>query len=227
MGFERGSLNRSAKLTQDDVSNIKKLYLSGKSQYAIAAMYRVAQSAISKIIKGQRWAHTDSIAEELKTRRPSDIERFHASYAIHENGCWIWQRSVFRPPHLPYGQFKALRNGILKNGSAHRWIYQHINGPLPENIFVCHTCDNPSCVNPDHLYAGTPKQNSHDRDSRGRGGALKGETNPAAKLTESDVIHMRRLFDSGVAVNEISKSTGVKHQHVSKIVRRQRWRHVA
>jgi len=227
MAFQPGDKNRRSKLTELQVASIKKEYLSGATQYALAEKYGVAQSAISKIMRGDRWSHTEDVSKALADRGPKDIDRFHSFYQIDESGCWVWQRSTLQPPHLPYGQFKAMRGDRKKNGTAHRWIYEHIHGPQPKTTFICHTCDNPSCVNPDHLYAGTPKQNSRDRDMRGRGIKPVGASNPMATLTENEVIEIRKMFADGMRVNEIARATGLKHQNVSKIVRRERWTHVA
>jgi hypothetical protein len=99
-----------------------------------------------------------------KLAEPIDA-RFSASYRIAENGCWIWTKG--------YAGGRAGRYGMLRlpDGSAitgHRLSYQIHKGAIPPGTFVCHTCDNPGCVNPDHLWLGTNSDNQKDAVAKGR-----------------------------------------------------------
>ena len=98
--------------------------------------------------------------------RPSlPIEvRFHDNkYDINEiTGCWEWKRAT---NNIGYGMFR-IKQGLMR--TAHRVSYELFNGPIPNGMVVCHTCDNPKCVNPDHLWAGTMLDNIRDMDSKGR-----------------------------------------------------------
>lgn len=78
-----------------------------------------------------------------------------------ENGCWLWTGSFTTPG---YGQFRA--DG--KNLSTHRYAYEISRGPIPKGLLVCHHCDNPKCVRPDHLFLGTHKDNHDDSVAKGR-----------------------------------------------------------
>ena len=71
--------------------------------------------------------------------------------------CWVWTG-----PRLPWGY------GMFLRSTAHRYVYVLSHGPLPRNVFVCHTCDNPPCVNPAHLFAGSSRDNQLDRLAKGR-----------------------------------------------------------
>ena len=77
------------------------------------------------------------------------------------SGCWLWLLSKA----FGYGNFKV--NGKTKR--AHRVAWEEFNGPIPEGMNVCHTCDNPSCVNPEHLFLGTQYDNLQDMKQKGRG----------------------------------------------------------
>lgn len=98
------------------------------------------------------------------------IERFMDKVeAVTESGCWIWTGGLNAQG---YGQFhdndchlSASRGQVL----AHRWSLDHFRGPIPKKAFVCHRCDVPSCVNPDHLWAGDHEQNMADLWRKGRG----------------------------------------------------------
>lgn len=78
------------------------------------------------------------------------LERFLKKIKISKNGCWDWQAQKDKDG---YGRFQS--------GSAHRWSYKHYKGD-PTGLFVCHSCDNPGCVNPDHLWLGTHQDNMKD-----------------------------------------------------------------
>lgn len=90
-------------------------------------------------------------------------QRFKKKYLINEHtDCWEWTAAI---NNIGYGMFRFNNNGMR---TAHRVSYELHKGPIPEGQVVCHTCDNPKCVNPDHLWTGTMKDNMRDMASKGR-----------------------------------------------------------
>lgn len=99
--------------------------------------------------------------------------------------CWIWTGSR---QYSGYGRFGGSAGHPV---GAHRFAYELTYGPIPDGLFVCHRCDNPPCVRPDHLFLGTVTDNNRDTDSKGR--TSHGEAHPSAKLSDQDVRDIRRL----------------------------------
>lgn len=104
--------------------------------------------------------------------------------------------------------------------AAHRHAYEEAHGPIPDGLVVMHLCDNPSCYNVEHLTLGTHADNSDDKVRKGR--QAKGET-LSKKLTETDVLTIRSLDLSHA---EIAKMYGVSQSTITRIIRRDTWRHI-
>lgn len=138
-----------------------------------------------------------------------------------ENGCWVWTGTL---DVNKYGVYSI--NHILYK--AHRASYFFKHGFIDEKLSCCHTCDNPSCVNPDHLWMGTQAENTKDRDRKGRTrtGHLYGDDNPGAKLTSDEVLAIREMRANGAKIPELSKMFGVCKSKIYQIIKRQCWKHI-
>lgn len=138
----------------------------------------------------------------------SDIDRFNQKYKIDgKTGCWLWTASKLNGI---YGAFWYLG----KPTYAHRFSYTHYVRKIPASLLVCHHCDNPLCVNPEHLYTGTQKQNVHDCVIRRRRAIVKGENNPGSKLTINQIKAIRA---DGRTQAAIGIEYGISQAHVSAI----------
>jgi hypothetical protein len=147
----------------------------------------------------------------------SILERFMAKVEKTE-GCWNWTASLDK---CGYGRFN-INGKILK---AHRVAYTLFIGDVPEGRCVCHTCDHPGCVNPEHLWLGTVLENMQDRDRKGRAvhPISKGEANGNAKLSQDDIVKIREMRSYGYLQREIAQSFGVSLAQISRIILGQRW----
>lgn len=129
--------------------------------------------------------------------------------------CWPWKFGV---NSSGYGVFCGL---LRRQMIAHRFSWEIVNGPIPTGLNVCHSCDNPPCVNPRHLFIGTTAENAADRNLKGR--QSKGQTHPVSKLTDNDVQEIRTSRASGA---RLSIRFGVSRTQISNIRNRKQWAHI-
>ena len=171
-------------------------------------------------------------ASKTRNSRPPDLTRPLADRFWEKvdktttpGGCWPWLGAKNR---LGYGR---IGRGGAGGGTAnaHRVSWELTHGPAPDHLFVCHRCDNPSCVRPDHLFLGTPAENTHDSWVKGR--HIRGERVGGSKITADMVRVIRRRYAAlppytKGAVKALAAEFGITHSNVSAIVRRESWAHV-
>lgn len=130
------------------------------------------------------------------------------------SGCYIWTGHV---NFHGYGVITRRKEKLY----AHRATWESINGPLPVGRFALHTCDVKCCVNPNHIYAGTLKENSRDWTERGPGN--RGESNGQSKLTAANV---KEIFASDEPTLVLAKKFSISRSNVQFIKNRKAWKHV-
>lgn len=138
------------------------------------------------------------------------------------DSCWNWTGAK---KEQGYG-IMSINHSIYK---AHRISYFLNSGIRPDALFVCHSCDNPLCVNPNHLFLGTHTENMSDMVAKGRAdisGKAKGEKCGRSKLTETQVLEIRKLYSTGVEQSEICRQFSIAQASVSLIVNRINWKHI-
>lgn len=132
-------------------------------------------------------------------------------------GCWEW--TSYRAPK-GYGRASYRDIGV----AAHRLSYEINVGPIPDGLMVCHKCDNPPCVRPDHLFLGTNAENQRDASRKGRlKGRHAGELHPTARLTERDVLAIRRSRDP---IRVIAQTYGIARSTVTSVRSGRSWKHL-
>ena len=149
----------------------------------------------------------------------SEQNRFWAKAERHKGGCLQWTGATNGKPSggIEYGLFKIPKT--RKNITAHRLSYILANGGIPDGMFVCHKCDNPVCIEPSHLFVGTPKDNVADMDLKNRRVVkpCRGMDNGRAKLTDSDVSRIREMRQS-MTISSIAAVFGMGTSQIQRIV---------
>ena len=142
--------------------------------------------------------------------------RIKARSEVDAHGCWIWKGNVGANG---YGKLSV--NG--KEVAAHRAAFEAFNGAIPAGLSVCHRCDNPRCVNPQHLWTGTHSENLADMKAKGRARAPRGERCKSAKLVPEQV---RAIRADTRGARAVAADYGINETTVSNIRACRRWRHV-
>lgn len=134
-------------------------------------------------------------------------------------GCWVWTGKIRSTDG--YGVLAINRKEVR----SHRLSWEMKNGSIPFGKVVCHSCDNPKCVNPSHLFLGTQADNMRDMRNKGRNEyALKGSRHPKSKFSETDVNVIRGLYlTSKITQQEIAKRFNTSQQSINRIVLRKRY----
>lgn len=133
------------------------------------------------------------------------------------NGCWEW---IAGRTENGYGRVSFSQRVML----AHRFSYIWYSKKPLGDLFACHDCDNPGCVNPAHLFAGTQAANVLDSKLKGRNNI--GKRNGAAKTTDANVLEMRRLAKQGMYQKDIAHTFGISQPTVCEILSGKLWRHL-
>lgn len=141
-------------------------------------------------------------------------------WTVSPDSCWVWTSSK----RGKYGKVRS--NGADK--TVHRVSWEHHYGPIPAGLFVCHKCDNPPCLNPEHLFLGDSAANARDMALKGR--SLIGLRNHKAKLTEEQVRTIRSRFANGVIPKGSFRATarefGINTHTLRDLLTRVTWKHL-
>ncbi len=155
---------------------------------------------------------------ELSAKRcKARAKTFEERLLVKENGCIEWQGSRDKDG---YGTMRR----DSKDWKTHRYAFFKAHGEIPKGYLVCHSCDNPSCCNIDHLFLGTQKENVEDMVRKKR--QLIGEKNPHSKLTEHLVKHIKKRLADGDTQTKIAKDLNMNQTTISKIKLGISWSHV-
>lgn len=146
-------------------------------------------------------------------------ERILKKKTVSPSGCWLWPVTMLDTNG--YGQMRVF--GKLVRVS--RLVYELYYGPIGNGLFVCHKCDTPSCINPEHLWLGTAMENMQDMIAKGRQKKCdkRGEKNSNARFTEADILTIR---NSRLPAPVIARALDTTPKNIRRIRSGQRWPHL-
>ncbi len=164
-----------------------------------------------KWIRTEEYRKRASIITKNAKRKPKIYRFWHKVDITDLFSCWNW---LGHKNKLGYGTIDIKYKSVL----AHRFFWSLYYGDIPKGFQINHKCDNPSCVNPAHLYLGTQKDNVKDRVNRNRSNT--------STLTKNDVINIRCLRKEGKLYSEIAQLFNINQSSIGRICRYERWNHI-
>lgn len=164
--------------------------------------------------------------------RQTSIDRFW-SKVIKQDGCWDFQSAKDRDGYHAFSYKVEGSDKYIKTG-AHRFMMMSQGVVIPPGYVVCHQCDNPSCVNPAHLFIGTVADNNLDKKLKGRDRAPKGQQQAHASITDDiarkikdeAIVGYRSGYNNGSNLKYVAAKYGVKVELVRRIARGELYKHV-
>jgi predicted XRE-type DNA-binding protein len=192
---------------KESQAEIVAAYLTGLTIADIARDKKCSCSCIFRILK-----ENNICVRKVKAINfgKTEVDRF-LYYVKKNNGCWEWMG--FKMPN-GYGKFGLSKTG--KKILAHRYSYKIHKGEIPDDLVVMHSCDNPGCVNPDHLSLGTIQDNTDDMIKKGRN--RKGFTHQHRKQTKDEILEIMFLLKTTNKLQrEIAKQFNCAQTHISHI----------
>lgn len=206
-------------LSESDIQEIVRLYTEEYvSMRNLARRYRCGEIRISSLLRERgieiKPVGTAFLKESFETRL--------LRYTEKTESCWLWKGARTEFGH---GIFAVKSEGRTRNFMAHRISWELYRGEIPPDLKVLHRCDVPNCVNPDHLFLGTQKDNVADMIQKGRARyrGLKGESNGRAKLTENQVAGIRARHASGETIAILAERYNVSRTQIRRIVTGKLW----
>lgn len=214
--FKQKQLSSVHDLTSCEIQEVIRLYQEeGFGCRPIGERFGRSKDKIRKVLTEAGIQLRASGTAYLKT---NPDERFWTHVEKSQN-CWNWKS---RTSPFGHGMFSLAKNNAV---FAHRYSWYLSNGEIPDGMQVLHKCDNPRCVNPNHLFLGTQADNVNDMVSKGRakGGVLKGSDNPKAKLTEGQTEEIKDRYAQGENARSIYEEYKISKAHFYRIINGNAW----
>ena len=168
----------------------------------------------SKKTKRYKYCSLSYSAKHREAGRVVDTVKLFLSNINKTDSCWLYTKCM---SSAGYGRIVIKQKFV----GAHRFSYEYFKGEIQDGMFVCHTCDNPPCVNPGHLFLGTAADNNHDKIKKGRD--QRGESHWKSRFTMDEVVQIKAMLSSGVPASKIARDLSVHPQTIHSIKQGRTW----
>lgn len=167
----------------------------------------------------QKWRQYGDPLYDGRYRNEWSLDFLLSKCAKTDTGCLVYPTSEGED----YGVFGYMGRAYKAHRAA---LEMKLGRPLSDGMCSCHTCDNPPCCNPDHLFEGTRRDNNLDRASKGRNGAARGMNASNRTLDEDQVLEIRRRYRAGALVADLAREYDVSWTAANNVVHRRTWAHL-
>lgn len=182
----------------------------GTKKVVYGATIRAGHSKSCGCLKAEKNALA---MKDMRLRQSGSLmDRFFSRFVKLDNGCWQWRSHTDKDGY-------GILPGTNQNTRAHRLSYEMHHGKIPDGLIVCHHCDNPGCVNPDHLFIGTQKDNAQDALKKGR--HYIGEKNGRSKLTRQNI---EEILNSKLNGQQLAEKFRVTRSTINNVRRGVTWK---
>lgn len=143
------------------------------------------------------------------------------SHVIKTDGCWLWDGATYR---FGYGHFRRKIEGVWKMYKTHRYSYELHKGEIPVGMLVCHTCDNPLCVNPEHLWLGTHAENTKDASLKGRKTYGRNPKHQHLSLDIAEEVRDAKKQNPSLTLSALTLMFSISKAQLSRILLNRIWK---
>lgn len=166
-----------------------------------------------------KWLLRTPFHELSDEEKKQHLAKYFEKRVIRKSGCWDWSTKGNGSKYIRMDYARK-----EKRISAHRYSYLIHKGEIPKGMFVCHSCDNPRCTNPEHLFLGTCKDNLVDMAKKNRN--RTGENHANSKIKIKDVIKIKKLLSLGVSAARISRDLHISIHIIYPIKQGKTWKNI-
>lgn len=221
-------MSQMAKLSEQQIIEIRRRFPTCRDKAGMAKEFGIGPEHLWRVATKRTWTDAPPRKKGKPPSGMNEAERFWSKVQIGApDECWPWQAA--RYGKMQYGKFSREREpGRWEAWDAHRVSFELTHGPIPPGVTIRHSCDFGACCNPGHLLDGTQADNMRDMYARkrDRGRGTFGENQGSSKLSDADILAIRRRHRPNSNAVGLAAEFGVDRSQINRIARGSAWKHV-